>query len=67
MDRAMMLALNGRESDVDPFPYVLAERLHCTLRDIDAMPWAEYLGWASYMKVKSTIEEQRGRHASAGS
>jgi hypothetical protein len=60
----MMLALHGRPSHVEAFPYQLAERLHKTVSEIEALPHAELVGWAAYLTAKQAIEAVRGAHGS---
>lgn len=44
----MILALNGLESDLDAFVFVLAEKLHKTVGEVESMPRSEYLAWQHY-------------------
>lgn len=50
-----MLAMNGRESDVDTFRFYLAEKLGKTAGEIDRMSNAEYVEWAAYYEVKNAL------------
>lgn len=51
-----MLALNGRESDVDAFAFFLAEKLGKTLAEIEDMYHAEYVAWQAYVKVNNVLK-----------
>jgi hypothetical protein len=33
--------------------YALADRLHKTLAEIDAIPVEEFIGWCAYLKISS--------------
>lgn len=56
----MMLAMNGRESDIDAFRFVLAEKLGRTVAEIDDMGHDEYVGWQAYFKVKNALSSMGG-------
>lgn len=56
----MMLAMNGRESDIDAFRFVLAEKLGRTVAEIDDMGHDEYVGWQAYFKVKNALGAMGG-------
>lgn len=48
------------------FDFFLADRIGCTLGQLDAMPHTEYLGWISFHKVRQQQEElafKRAAHA----
>lgn len=55
----MMLRLHGRPSDVDYdvdiFAYQLAEVLHKTIAEVDAMPHEEFVNWSAYLTAKAAI------------
>lgn len=53
----MMFAMNGWESTVDGFLYVLAERLHKTVAELRALPNRELVEWQSYFKAQAAIRE----------
>lgn len=53
------MSVHGRESDVEAFDYFLARELGRFVSDIEAMPYPEYLGWASFFKVKAAREGMR--------
>lgn len=53
----MILAVHGMESDVDSFAYMLAEKLHMTVREVGEMDRIEYLRWAAYLTAKSMQAE----------
>lgn len=62
----MMLALSGRTRDfngdpveVEPFLFYLAERLHVSLREVEAMTAHEYLSWHAYFTAKHAAENTR--------
>lgn len=55
----MMLGLHGRESDVQVFHYVLAEKLGKTIGEIGMMPHAELVAWSAYLKAKDAIQNKR--------
>jgi len=57
VDRAMFLALHGKESDVDAFPFVLAEALNQTVGTVMGMPMSEYMGWQAYLQVRAAQRE----------
>ncbi len=59
-DRAMMLALNGRPSEVDVFAFHLAKELGCFVADLERMPHSEYVQWAGFFKAKHAVENQKG-------
>lgn len=44
----MVYGLNGRESDIEVFDYILAEKLHCHVADLDRMSYREYSRWHAY-------------------
>jgi hypothetical protein len=50
-----MLAMHGRRSEVDIFAWHLARELGKTIGEIEAMPYAEYLGWSSYFTARAAI------------
>lgn len=58
----MMLRLHGRPSDVDydveVFAYQLAEMLHKTIGEIEAMPHEEFVNWSAYLTAKTAITHQ---------
>lgn len=56
----MMLALHGRETEFDAFVYVLAEKLHKTVGEIEQMPHAEYVRWQAYFTAQNAIREAHG-------
>lgn len=43
--------------ELDPFPFVLAEKLHMTLADMDRMPYAEYLAWRAFHNWRAAMAE----------
>jgi hypothetical protein len=51
-----MLALNGRESDIDAFAFTLAKELGKTVAEIEDMSHAEYVGWQAYYKVQGALK-----------
>lgn len=58
----MMLALNGRESEVDAFAFVLAEKLGMTVREVEErMDHREYVSWQAFFTARAAVESvQRG-------
>lgn len=56
----MMLALHDRESDVDAFQFVLAEKLHMSLEEVARMPMLHYVQWQGYFASKAAIASVRG-------
>ena len=62
----MFLASVGEESDVDMFAFFLADRLGKTLGEVQDMPYAEYLAWSSFHKVKQQQEQLALKVASHG-
>jgi hypothetical protein len=54
-ERALM------EGELDTFPFVLAETLHLTLEQVDAMTNNEYLRWRAWHVYRQAMAEmQRG-------
>lgn len=51
-----MLALCGRASEVDVFPFFLAEKLGKTLSEIEGLSHAETVRWAAYYEAKAACE-----------
>lgn len=62
----MFMASVGKESEVDVFQFFLADRLGLTLRQVEAMPSAEYVGWVSYHKVRNQQAELQAKAARHG-
>jgi hypothetical protein len=62
----MFFAYIGKDSDTDLFAYFLADRLGKTLSELDDMPYAEYVGWSSYHKVKQQQESLARKAALRG-
>lgn len=54
-----MLALCGRPSDVDVFPFYLAEKLGRTVAEINELSHAEYVGWMAYWESKNATENMK--------
>ena len=52
----MFFAAVGEDSEVELFTFYLADRLGKTIGELDDMPHAEYVAWASYHKVKQQQE-----------
>jgi hypothetical protein len=52
-ERALM------EGDLDPFDFVLAEKLHKTLAEIGAMSNHEYLRWRAWQVYQAAMEDMR--------
>jgi len=50
-ERALM------EGELDPFPFVLAETLHLTLEQVDAMSNNEYLRWKAWRVYRAAMAE----------
>jgi hypothetical protein len=47
------------EEEMDTFPFVLALDLGCTLSDIDAMPYPEYLSWQAYYVYRAAMASMK--------
>lgn len=45
------------KSEVDHFPFILAEELGKTLGEIDAMPHAEYVQWKAWTVFKRSMQD----------
>lgn len=43
------------------FSFFLAERLHKTIREVEAMPNAEYMDWSTYYGWKAQQQELANR------
>ncbi len=55
-----MFALHGRPSDVDAFRFVLAEKLHKSVAELEAcMDTYEYAQWQAFTVARSAIESVR--------
>ena len=52
-ERALM------EGDLDPFDFVLAEKLGMTLAQVDAMSNNEYLRWKAYAVYQRAMAEMK--------
>ena len=65
-DRAVFLANVGQESEADIFLMYLADRLGKTLGELDDMPHAEYVAWASFHKVRQQQENLSRKVAFGG-
>lgn len=50
------MALNGMPSEVDVFPFFLAEKLGKTVSEIEQIGHAEMVGWQAYYESKNAIE-----------
>lgn len=48
----MVFALNGKESDIEVFDYILAEKLHCHVADLERMSFVEYSRWHAYCTAR---------------
>lgn len=53
------MGLNGRQSDVDVFRFILAEKLGRTVAEIDEMSHAEYVGWIAFHEARNASENMR--------
>lgn len=57
----MMLALHGRDSDIDAFLFTLAEKLGKTVREVEeGMDHMEYVQWQAFYIAKAAIGSVRG-------
>lgn len=45
------------EGELDPFDFLLAERLHLTLEQVGAMSNREYLAWRAWRVYVNAMEE----------
>ena len=45
------------EGDLDPFDFLLAERLHLTLAQVGAMSNNEYLRWRAWHVYRAAMDE----------
>jgi hypothetical protein len=52
-ERALM------QGDLDPFDFVLAETLHLTLEQVDAMSNHEYLRWRAWHTYRAAMAEMK--------
>lgn len=52
----MILAMHGQPSTIDVFAFHLARELGRTVGEIEAMPYAEYVGWRSYFTAKHAVD-----------
>ena len=50
------------EEALDPFPFVLAEKLHMTLAQLDDMSNAEYLSWRAFHVWRDAMAELKDAH-----
>lgn len=56
-----MLALHGRDSDIDAFLFTLAEKLGKTVREVEeGMDHMEYVQWQAFYIAKAAIGSVRG-------
>lgn len=55
----MVLSMHGRESEVDHFHFMLAEKLGKTVHEIMEMSHIEQLHWRAYYVAKHSMENQR--------
>lgn len=57
----MMFALHGRESEIDAFLFVLAEKLGKTVSELEAnMDHLEYTRWQAFFVAKQAMASVRG-------
>ncbi len=60
MQRQMMFALHGRPSDVEVFKFVLAEKLHKSVAELEAcMDVYEYAQWQAFTIARNAVESVR--------
>jgi hypothetical protein len=45
------------EDEIDPFDFVLAERLHMTIAGLGDMTNAEYLAWRAFTNYRTAMAE----------
>lgn len=57
MDREMFLSLHGKPTEVGSFLFVLAEKFHTPVHQIEQWPAAEIGWWVSYYKVRAAQRE----------
>lgn len=57
-ERALLLAMNGRESEMDHFPFFLARELGKSLGEIGEMPHSELVQWRAYYTAKHAMSNQ---------
>jgi len=55
----MIYAVHGMESDVDVFKFMLAEKLHMTVGEVEDMSHMEYVRWSAYLTAKGMQDEAR--------
>ncbi len=61
IERDFMFALHGRPATVDAFKFMLAEKLHRTVGELEAtMSHLEYVQWQAYLTAQGAIREARG-------
>ena len=51
---------------MDVFAYFLADRLGRTVQELEDMPASEYIGWASFHKVRHQQDELAMKRANHG-
>lgn len=51
--------MNGRESDLDHFPFFLARELGQTLEEIGNTPQADIVAWRAYYTAKHAMENRK--------
>lgn len=51
------------EGELDPFVFVLAERLGITLGQLDEMPLAEFYQWAAFYEYRNAMQELAAKEA----
>lgn len=49
------------QGEGDTFLFVLAEKLHKTVSELEQLPYRELLAWRAYLDVQSTIGDLHRR------